>query len=177
MYTFWHRRISYSVAIRGSLYNTKRMPMSGTFKSKRRHWRIRASTSAKSTRSRKSNYQWCSKWQVRMENVREKTFLVTFKEDGRRGKKFFLPSLFKLSTSIWSNKIRLIKFLCQFQFLKFCKSESSHLPIAIMVKVSEHKKVFFEIEWDALANDYQLSRETKRVCKEFARSLLNLFDK
>lgn len=88
--------------------------------------------------SRKSNYQLCSKWQVRMKNVREK-FLPLFVPFTQLSS---TPS-FKLTRTIfrrihiWKRLLSrsLIKFSRQLQFQKFSKNEFSPPPIVLMEKV------------------------------------------
>lgn len=111
-------------------------PTSGISESSMPRWRIRGRMNVKWILSRKSNYQLCSKWQVRMKNVREKFFplFVPFTQ---------FSSAFRLTRTIFRRvHIRkcllsrsLIKFSRQLQFQKFSKNEFSPPPIVLMEKV------------------------------------------
>lgn len=71
-FTYSHQRISCSLATRDSPSYINPTRASGISRLSMRRWRIRGCTNVKLIRSRKSNYQFCSKWQVRKRHVREK---------------------------------------------------------------------------------------------------------
>lgn len=113
--------------------------------------------SAKLIRSRKSNYQFFSKWQVRVKNVRWKfrrfrmsenkfCFLWSIKNMEflrLKDEKVFRHENFSTSLELRATnyELLLIKFHRRFQFPKFYKSVFLHRLIASMEKVRKCSKI------------------------------------
>lgn len=109
--------------------------------------RIQGRMNVKWILSRKSNYQLCSKWQVRMKNVREKflPLFVPFTQFSSLLHSRLTRTIF-LRIHIWKRLLSrsLIKFSRQLQFQKFFKNEFSPPPIVLMEKV----RLFAAFSWE-----------------------------
>lgn len=81
IYTSWRRKILCFLVTKDLPSYINPTWTSGILKLSMRHWRIRGCMNARWTRSRKSNYQFSSKWQVRVQNVRKK--FVVLVEEGK----------------------------------------------------------------------------------------------